>query len=779
MRKTNLVFLAICVLFLLPGISKSQSRSALEDQAYDYLNNSEFVKAYEAFDQLHARYPKEIDYQFKLGICALGYPEKKERAIEIFQDMKNKNNTRESEYYLARAYHANYKFDEALAVLEPMVAALSESKKKEDKAMMDNAQIIINNCKSGKILIQNKLSSEVVNLGSPINTKELEGVPVITADESMMIFTYVGRKSMGGKVNAALEPDPNGIYTSDIYMSSRNPDQTWKMPVPVTALNTKANDAAIAISPDGLTLFTFLSTNENEGDILVSRLNGTEFSTPVPLNANINTPEYWEGSCSISADGKLLYFASERPGGIGGRDIWVSEWIDEDWGPAINLGPKINTEQDEDAPFIHPDGVTLFFSSKGHNSIGGYDIMFATKQGLEQKEWSEPKSMGIPLNTTEDDSYYVINSKGDKGYFSSDRATSEGRGSQDIYMVTPGALGEKLIVGLFKGIVYGDNNPIEARIDIVKNMNNENQGPYFTNKVTGKYLLTLKPGSTYKIKVFAEGFDPHEEMIDLEVLDSYMEKKKDFYLYTSAFVASNPAEIKKDTTSLSAKKTETIALVEGMKDEVTTPTLAVAAPEEPKTEIVEKKDPAIIKAEEKKAEIAAKAEEKKAALAAKAEEKKQKALAKAEARKKKETPKEEPEEESIAVTPCNGTLPDLSPVKGKSLNDAPTYKKLMEIAGNYCAAGLKFKVQVGAYKHPENFKYAKLESLGKVESEAFPDGITRFTQKEFDTLKEAERHRKKTISKGQKDSWIVAYLNDKRYTLEDFIMLDFLGKPIN
>jgi len=131
------------------------------------------------------------------------------------------------------------------------------------------------------------------------------------------------------------------------------------------------------------------------------------------LNANINS-EFWEGSCSISSDGRYLYFASERLGGLGGKDLYVSEKVNGDWGPAVNLGPEINTPYNEDAPFIHPDGITLFFSSEGHKSIGGYDIMYSIRK---DNSWIEPLSMGIPLNTTEDDRYYVINAKGDVGYF--------------------------------------------------------------------------------------------------------------------------------------------------------------------------------------------------------------------------------------------------------------------------------------------------------------------------------------------------------------------------
>lgn len=739
----------LCLFFALLSIkSSAQSRSVLEDEAYDYLNNGDFIKAYESFDKLHARYPKELDYQFKLGICCLSYPEKKERAIEVFQDMVTKYKTKEAEFYLARAYHANYKFDEALAVLRPLAASVMDSKKKEEKSMYEDVKIIISNCENGKIFFKNQLNSVVTNLGGPINSKELEAAPIITADESMMIFTYQGKKSTGGKVNASLESDPKGEYTSDIYMSIKVNDSTWGSPNPVTALNTKGNDAAIALSPDGLTLFTFLSTNENEGDIMVSRLQGSEFSTPIPLNSNVNTPEYWEGSCSISADGKFLYFSSERPTGLGGRDIYVSEWKDDDWGPAVNLGPKINTPLDDDAPFIHPDGVTLFFSSKGHMSIGDYDIMFATKT---EDGWQEPKSMGMPVNTTEDDRFYVINSKGDKGYFSSDRATSDSRGGRDVYMVKPGVIGERLVVGLFKGTVYGDDKPIEARIDLLKYSNKESIGPFYSNKNTGKYLITVKPGSNYRIKIFADGYEPIEEDINIETLTDYAEIKKDFYMYSQAFAASNPGALKSDPTKLNFTPAAAVA--------VASPAVETPKPEEPKVEAPKTEEP---KTEEPAVAV----------VPAVIEPQKEEPV------RKEPEPVSSPSVAKKNASPC-GTLPDMSILKGKSLNDPGNYSMLLSMAGNYCADNVVFKVQVGAYRKPGNFKYSSLKSLGKVSSEAYPDGITRFTLSQFKTIREAEALRQKAIARGQSDSWIVAFVDGKRYTLEDLIVLDFLGKTIN
>lgn len=759
MLKFKTYYLVAFVFILMAGLSKAQSRSTMEDQGYDALNTHQYVKAYEIFDKLHSRYPKEIDYQFKLGICCLNYADKKDRAIEIFKDMKMRYKTLEVEVYLGKAYHRNYKFDEGIATLTPLVDILSKSTKKEDKFLLDEVTLTIKNCENGKYLMQNKIYAEITNIGPPINTSELEGVPIITADESELIYTYVGNKSMGGKLNTSLQSDPvNGVFLSDIFTSTIDTTGTkWNKPVPMKNLNTKGNDAAIAISPSGQSLFTFLSTNNNPGDIMVSKLVGNEYSAPIALNANINSVDYWEGSCSVSADGKFLYFASERPeGGLGGKDIWVSENMDGDWGPAVNLGPNINTPYDDDAPFIHPDGITLFFSSKGHQSIGGYDIMFSIK---EDNGWTAPKSMGIPLNTTEDDSYYVINSKGDKGYFSSDRNGAGAFGQQDIYMVTPGILGEKPIVALIKGTIYGDEKPIEAKIEVVKTAKKENIGPFTNNNKTGKYLMALSPGNVYRIKVIADGFDPVEEDVDIETLGSYMEQSKDFYLYTPAYLATNPNPKKSVVTVMKVKPKEVV------KPVVPEP---VVVKEEPVKEVV-KEEPVkeVAKVEPVKEVV-------KEEPVAVVEPKKEKTKAPV-----KEKPVKVEKEVVAKNGPCGPTLPDLSGIKGKSLNDASVYKQLMEMAGNYCSGNLVFKVQVGAYRNPANFKGSQLQSLGKLESESYPDGITRFTQKQFTTLKDAEKHRQKAISKGTADSWIVAFVDGKRYTLEDLIMIDFSAQPIN
>lgn len=701
----------IMVMCLYTGAVTAQNKDIKEDAAY-YFDGKDYKKAYELYDKLSAQNPTNMEYKFRLGFCTLKYPDKKARAIELFTDIKKTDKSADVDYYLAKAYHINYKFDEAKILYTQYLIKKGSKINEEDKPLIEDAKLGLANCNNGNELIAKKIIADIKNIGSPINTEEIEGVPVISADESVMIFTYAGKKSTGGLLNDALKPDAeNGTYHEDIFISTKTNDSTFSAPIGIEALNTNGNDAAVAVSPDGTTLFSFISNND-EGDLYISTLKGAEWSKPERLNNNINT-DAWEGSCSISSDGRYLYFASEKPGGLGGRDLYVSEKVDGEWAPAKNLGPTINTQYNEDAPFIHPDGITLFFSSEGHKSIGGYDIMYSIKQ---DNNWIEPLSMGIPLNTTEDDRYYVINAQGDKGYFSSNRAGAGGKGNQDIYTVSPGILGERPILALLKGNVYADDEPIEAKIEVTKKITNEAIGPYYANSKTGKYLMALSPGNGYKIKILVSvaGFEPIEEELDIEKLVKFVEIKKDFYVYSPNYVnKKNQKSVKSILDSLLGN----VASVETFKNDAVTKTNDVV--QTPTTAVV-------------------------------------------------------------STGPCNGgVMPDFTSLKGKSLNEPANYKNLLEIAENVCAEGLIFKVQIAAYRNPENYKYGHLSQFGKPEIIAYPDGITRFTVLQFSTLKEAEKARQKIIAKGQSDAWVTAVVNDKRYTLEELIMVDFLGKSVN
>ena len=552
--------LTIYITIFLSFICSAQSEKEKYRKALAYMSEKEYAKAYELMDKLYSKKQKE-DYLFTLGLICLNYPERKERALEIFEILSQKKpNVLEMKYYLGKAYHMNYKFKEAIPLIQDFINHFAFIKKPTDEQndMLNDAIMLLSYCENGKSIMENKVFCKIENMGAPINTEDAEYVPVISADETIMIFTYVGPKCTGGLVNDDLKPDKEeGYYHEDIMMSFKKEDGSWTEPKGISELNTPGHDAAIALSPDGQTLFMFKSTNDDQGDIYVSLLQGDKWTEPVRLNDNINT-KYWEGSCSMSADGRYLYFASERPGGYGGRDLWVSEKIGDDWGPATNLGPIINTKYDEDAPFIHPDGITLFFSSKGHKSIGGYDIMYSIKK---EGQWITPKNMGIPLNTTEDDRYYVINAKGDRGYLSSNRGGCGGKGKEDLYTSTPGIVGDKPVLAVVTGTVFGNDKPIQADIFITKISENK-EFKLVSNQQTGKYYIALSPGNTYKVRVTAKGFETTEEIFDIENIKEFTQINRNFFLLTPEQVAKINEEIEKENKQIKQENPEQFAKTE-------------------------------------------------------------------------------------------------------------------------------------------------------------------------------------------------------------------------
>jgi tetratricopeptide (TPR) repeat protein len=258
-------FVLTVFIFFVSLATIAQNKDIQEEAAIAF-DSKDYKKAYELYDKLYTQVPKNFEYKFRLGYSSLYYPEKKARAIEIFEDIKRTDKSPDADYYLAKAYHINYKFDQAIASYDAFVAAKGTKIKEEDKPFIADAKLGVMNCNNGKELIAKKIVADIKNIGAPINTNETEGVPVISADESIMIYTYIGEKSTGGLLNDMLKPDKEeGTYHEDIFISTRSSDSTWNAPIAIASLNSDANDAAVALSPDGQVLFTFASDVKNPG----------------------------------------------------------------------------------------------------------------------------------------------------------------------------------------------------------------------------------------------------------------------------------------------------------------------------------------------------------------------------------------------------------------------------------------------------------------------------------------------------------------------------------
>jgi hypothetical protein len=296
-------------------------------------------------------------------------------------------------------------------------------------------------------------------------------------------------------------------------------------------INTETHDACVGLSPDGTTLILYRTSKDLlGGDLYWSELEGNKWSAPQKYADNINSPDYQEASASITANGNTIYFSSNRPGGQGGKDIYrVVKFGNGDWSLAQNIGNTINTPYDEDAPYIHPDGKTLYFSSNGHTGMGGYDIFQSTLN--DDGTWSTPENLGYPVNNVEDDIYFVLSAHGSMGYYSSEK--KGGLGGQDIYTIYPAS--EPRILVVLKGkILTTDGQPLKARIIINETPDYSEKdlpwGEYNSNSVTGKYMIVLPVDKKFYLHVESPGFQIHSEEIEFNNIESYTEKSKDFII---------------------------------------------------------------------------------------------------------------------------------------------------------------------------------------------------------------------------------------------------------
>ncbi len=557
----NRLLLPILFLILCVSISYSQTtntkkwRGSENDSMQNALllyEEGNYLLALPIYEKLYTSHPKEEYLKYCYGKCALQRSDKHEIALTLLTEIYTKNPKVDNiEYDLARANHYNYKFDEALAFIDKSLA-----NKRINNETKTAAKQLQQYCINAKEFYSHPTNAQIKNAGSILNTEYDEYVPVISADESIMLFTYRGKESNGGLQNAFQQPDPNGIYYEDVFQSVKENDK-WTVPTPVKTINTNSHDAAIALSADGMHLFSYKDNGDDHGDIYMSSLINSEWTAPQKLKGQVNSYS-WEGSCSMTADGRQLYFSSERGGGFGGRDIYRATLLaDSTWGNVVNLGDSINTALDDDAPFIHPDGTTLFYSSKGKNSMGDYDI-FQTRLNWLDSTFSKPINLGYPINTPDGDRFYVLSANSERGYYASGK--SGGFGLQDIYTVYPGYIGKKPSVYIVKGKITNDNKAIAADITVeITNKDNKKYGDFSSNSLTGNYLISLPAGGFFKLTYKYKSFAYKTLDINTSNLEGYEEKLFDINFETKLDTVKPVAVVvpvitpKKDTVAAAAK----------------------------------------------------------------------------------------------------------------------------------------------------------------------------------------------------------------------------------
>ncbi|HYK75988.1 MAG TPA: OmpA family protein [Daejeonella sp.] len=357
-----------------------------------------------------------------------------------------------------------------------------QSKKLVDKFIAD--------CEFSIEAIKHPVNFNPVNLGSGVNTKDQEYLPVVTADEETLIFTRQARQNED--FYKSIKKD--GVWIKSEYLSDN--------------INTTMyNEGAQCISPDGLYMF-FTGCNRPDGlgrcDIYVSKREGKNWSKPFNIGPPVNTPG-WESQPSLSADGKTLYFVSTRPGGYGGYDIWKSDLkADGSWSNPVNLGPEINTPYDEQSPFIHPDDHSLYFSSNGWPGLGNKDLFVSRKDPAGN--WQKPQNLGYPINTFGEESGLTISSDGKTAFFAADRPG--GFGGLDIYSFELPVHLRPKPVNYVKGIVFDKNSQevLDAKVQIINLATNKTVFEENSDEESGEFMATMLVGNSFGLTVSKDNY---------------------------------------------------------------------------------------------------------------------------------------------------------------------------------------------------------------------------------------------------------------------------------
>ncbi|MEO8590849.1 MAG: tetratricopeptide repeat protein [Flavobacteriales bacterium] len=503
-RKTATLTALLLTTFVSAQSQYKRPHLQMLDEAKSLLVAEDYAEAAKIYKRLLPVDTAFVEVYYEYGLCLVNLPGQKDKAVPYFEKAQRGGHT-EAFYELALARHRQQRFDEAADLL-------NRYKQLHYRAEKDvEVDRHISMAVTAKQLVSTPVDVTIRNMGPMINSPAHDYCPLVTADGNTMYFTSRRQGTTGGL------KDDSGQWLEDIYTAKRL-DEVWSNAVNVGApLNTTSQDATVGLNPDGSSMIVYHTSKDLvSGDLYETNLHAREWQLPQIMTPMINS-EFHEPSASIAPGGDEIYFTSDRPGGFGGRDLYrIRRLPNGEWSKPLNLGPNVNTANDEDAPFVHSDGITLFFSSNGHNTMGGFDIFKTTLLDADMNGWAIPENLGYPLNTVNDDIYFCLSDDGYTGYFSSERPG--GLGLQDIYQVT--FPGNQLDYMVARGmVVNASEDPVKARIQLADATGEEIIGVYNTNVSTGRFLMVLTPGERYTMTVEAPGYTSQRSEIVAKATD--------------------------------------------------------------------------------------------------------------------------------------------------------------------------------------------------------------------------------------------------------------------
>ena len=499
--KRILFLISILVAVVCNSFSQAKPKGKWEpEDAEEHFKYGNYTMALPMYKELVKRDGTDMQYNYKLAYCYLHTNIDKTASIPYLEKVvKNPKCPPDSWSLLGRAYHLANKFPDAIKAYTKYKELMVKN-----KVEADIADHCIEQCGYAQELIKHPIKITFTNAGPEINTESPDYYPWVTFDEQSLFFTS---RRKGGHT---MQVEADGYYSSDAFYSNVLDGGKWDKAKNLgNLINTNFDEEVVGINPDGSELVMYVDHVDQVEDLYSTHKKNNAYTKLEKLSENVNNAKEFSGSIFNTDNGPVLYFVREDKNSIGGTDIYTSKLLPTgQWGIPVNMGKSINTKYNEEFPWLSMDGKTLYFSSEGHNSMGGFDLFKCYWDEIDQ-EWSTPINLGYPLNTSEDERQISILPDNHAGYISALRPG--GFGDLDIYRIKFEAVEQHF--SIFRGKIMRSDSTKKGELDVqitAVNKRTNEEIPFTSNKITGKYVMALLPGA-YKLTISSHGYADYTE----------------------------------------------------------------------------------------------------------------------------------------------------------------------------------------------------------------------------------------------------------------------------